>query len=508
VSSRRVSPVEHVDAWGTLLREVPISCHDIKKVVKAIREKIEGKTGSIDSDYPFSSKDATNKDQDRGSDGKGNKCVSFGKFINLCNDALAEISGEKLLPNKVMDRGHGADILGHLDGIRDDDMIQGLKRIFAKYGSERDEGMSAEIIVASFVSAARIAMMRILLNEITIDHVRLQHGNVDSVENQKWLLRNVAQNYLRLIGIMPEVPYDELWEREIYRFMVARNDEDLKNRSALVSELLDNDEKGKLSLDGKTILDIGAGAGRDAIHLLMANGNIERIVALDKSVEALKVMKARLTATDPGLSRKIRVIEVGMKKRIKNMVDRKEKGEDYYHADMPKMPDVVIANSVMHRMDLKGFHDIALDILKLLSEDGVFAFGCKNTGGRFYRSGIIVSSTGSKRRANYGLDGQIRFQRQFDTYDDILVDRKSMSVIEEHNGVYKLYVFRPIDQKMASQDSYEIEGDIQKWIIFILKKVCVAESDDYNEIVRRQKILPGRITRDIPIQQPSSPESK
>ena len=228
--------------------------------------------------------------------------------------------------------------------------------------------------------------------------------------NHVALYQNAARNWLRLIGVMPEVEYDELHRDGYYLFMNNAIPTDFARRN--VMQCMDG------LVQGKDILELGPGAGADAT-LFLKNG-AKSVEVVDSSYFVLEHLRASMQAKGENVGRNL-IVPGEAQDMYDAVADLASQGCQY---------DTVYSHSSIHFLDDTRLRRLLELLTHCLREGGHFAFSVKAPGATLDGKGIPLINEveetsdetvyGVHDRASLGFDGQIRHYRSYLEWEKIL----------------------------------------------------------------------------------------
>ncbi|MCF7830956.1 hypothetical protein K9M41_03110, partial [Candidatus Gracilibacteria bacterium] len=110
---------------------------------------------------------------------------------------------------------------------------------------------------------------------------------------QDWFLKNASLNWLRLAGILDPVSYEEVFQNAGYNLMDKQNNSEF----AYFVSKYGAENANHMLLNGKDVLTIGGGSGRDEIFWAksrIAQVDVKSITMVDASPSAIGEMKKRV----------------------------------------------------------------------------------------------------------------------------------------------------------------------------------------------------------------------
>jgi len=265
--------------------------------------------------------------------------------------------------------------------------------------------------------------------------------------NHAWLYDNRVLNYLRFLGALPEIEYDELHKREMYLF--TNNSDPTQFAHHLVDRDRISQNQVKIIQD-KEILEIGPGNGAD-VELFVQNA-AANVTVLDGSHFIIDRLQKRyrengLLHSKDNPSGKVIVPNHGMDMRDA-LLHYQQQGKKF---------DTICAHSCLHYFDDEELQMLLVLLHDSLRQDGHLVFAVKAPGATMDGNGIKIfekieerihlASDNSVRETTQdvrgrmwvNLDGQTRNFRSIDAWDDLLQSRftfleKTESVIESYEA--------------------------------------------------------------------------
>ncbi|MEQ1849858.1 MAG: class I SAM-dependent methyltransferase [Candidatus Peribacteraceae bacterium] len=281
-------------------------------------------------------------------------------------------------------------------------------------------------------------------------------------ENHRWLYDNKAWNYLRLIGAMPEITYDQVHSRGLYLFTNATQPTQFAHELTGYRNGPDNEVK---LIEGKRILEIGPGNGADVDHFLASGA--AQVQVIDGSEFVLDRLRARYQESGmlqyDGENRSIphgRVIVPGFGMEMHDALR--------YMNDEQEQFDTITAHSCFHYFDDKGLSDLLKSAHAVLKPGGHLAFSVKAPGATLDGHGIKLFEhlkkhqdvekpesvmTDVRGRMWMNFDGQMRNFRSMDAWVELLSSHFD--------------VLRKTDSDVHN---YEAPGRSQKFFNFIARR--------------------------------------
>ncbi len=327
-------------------------------------------------------------------------------------------------------------------------------------------GVSVSEYACSFVQASAIlyrqmqsrdAINRLIkgehpINELSLPGTGMKHHHGILGAHHQFLAHNSSFNYLRLIGAKPEVPYDELHQREMYLFTNAKSPTQFATKVVGYRNGPDNQVT---LVKGKDVLELGAGNGAD-IDLFLKD-EASSVTVVDGSSYMLQRLKSRF---EPMGGR----VQFPYDGEAMDMFDAL--GD--YAAHKEKF-DTICSHSSVHYFDDRRFEELLEKIHGCLRPNGHFAFAVKAPGATLDGNGIplfdnsTTLQTTEKRHENRGefvrgrmwlnYDGQTRIFRSAEAWKDLLSP-----------------YFDVVDLSISKVDNYEAPGTTQEFYNFVCKR--------------------------------------
>lgn len=344
-------------------------------------------------------------------------------------DAVLQEISTKLLqsfgaPNRQV-RAQHAETLRHASSL-----AHGIERLM------KHTSLDAAALIAAFVEAARTGvetLTQAALKEVDQGvHTICQYSLPgQDKKNWHWLLRNAdCLNWLRAVGLLPQVRYDEVQRRRLYRHTETQQTTDFADY--VVTQF----HHGAL-VDDKDVISIGPGNAIDEESMLK-DGNAASV----EMIEASEYMVRRLRKKQADLPRKLRKRFIPPEQETDMVIALHERSEAIRVGDKQAV-DLVYSHSSLHYFDDPELLEILRHIKSCLKDGGHFACAMKLPGSIFDGVGIpvirdgedvMVTTAGAHDRVLRGHmtlnpDGQTRNSRSGISID-ALVHQAGFDVIE------------------------------------------------------------------------------
>lgn len=252
-------------------------------------------------------------------------------------------------------------------------------------GSPQIEEVNSALVHA-FIEASRIKFAEQKMKD--------DAGQIQWQKQNRWL------NYLRCIGLLPDVEYDKVHQLQIYDFTTNLEPTPFAQQI--------NHSHNKVLIRDKGILTLGAGNGRDEKYFVeQGASSVEAVEGSDSMVEVIHKTKLLLPVHLQG-----RLIAPN---RGENMIEALKR----LHEE-GKTFDTVYAHAAFHFFDDTTMMHLFELIKKCLTPEGNLAFATRKPGANMDGNGILLvnmplngNSTGAKVRLRAFLneDGQVRYFR-------------------------------------------------------------------------------------------------
>jgi SAM-dependent methyltransferase len=284
-------------------------------------------------------------------------------------------------------------------------------------------------------------------------------GKTDShrENNHTFLLQNTWLNYLRLPGILRAIDYDELHRRGMYRFRFAKAP---TNFALEMMSYRDGSKRNSKIIEGKNILTLGPGRGRDEEHMLV-HGNAASV----EVVEGSSYMLEKLNKTKNGLpSNKKQRFHIPHKPL--SMVTQLEQ-----YARQGVRFDTIYCHSALHYFDDEILDQMLKNMRVCLNPNGHVAIAVKAPGAVLDGKGILVTNDADiMMSAHRGeeFDEERAIQRMWLNYDGQTRVFRDKAIwkkhLEQHFAV----------PRVTEHDIERYETDEQrpqKFYYFVCKKI-------------------------------------
>lgn len=282
--------------------------------------------------------------------------------------------------------------------------------------------------------------------------------------NHRWLYDNKALNYLRLIGGLPEITYDEVHSRGLYLFTEATQPTQFAHELTGYRNGISNEVK---LIENKRVLEIGPGNGMDVDHFV--DSGAEQVMVVDGSDFVLDRLRMRyrnsglLKMEDGNPVQDSKVIVPGL-------------GLDMHDAlrhlkDQGELFDTIAAHSCFHYFDDKSTDSLLQALQVVIKPGGHLAFAVKAPGATLDGHGIKLFEdlnvhcnvstpesciTDVRGRMWMNFDGQMRNFRSMDSWIQLLSP-----------------YFDVVRRTESDVVNYEAPGTSQKFYNFIARKKSI-----------------------------------
>jgi SAM-dependent methyltransferase len=307
-----------------------------------------------------------------------------------------------------------------------------------------EQGVSTPLYLLAFVRAAELDYRTRVTREALEQALAGVHPDVSQLalpgtvqngrNNHTFLLENTARNYLRLAGVEPPIPYDRLHERHLYRFTHA------KEPHEFVQEVLAyrNGPRGAEKLiEGKAVLTLGPGRGRDE-EALVVQGGAAAVDMIEGSASLLPKLEKTKRTLPPDLQGRFHA-PAAPQDMLQAVKERAASGKRF---------DTLYCHSAVHYFDDEALLELLRDVRTCLKPNGHFAFAVKAPGAVLDGHGIplirdietLSSSRGLaftqervRHRMWLNFDGQMRMFRDKAVWLELLQTHFSVPRVTEHS---------------------------------------------------------------------------
>jgi hypothetical protein len=284
-----------------------------------------------------------------------------------------------------------------------------------------NQGANSALYMLAFVRASRLEYeSRITRHELvralngehpTTAPLVLPGKTLNGENNHTFLLRNTYRNYLRLIGVLPSIEYDELHSRGVYRFT---NTQEPTNFFHTMNAYREKRQDKGLFLN-KRVLSLGPGRARDE-QAMITQGGASSIEMIEGSPFMLGKMPSIQKELPEHLQSHFHIPLQPMNMLI---------GVKAY-ADIGERFDTVYCHSTLHYFDDTVLNGLLRDIQHCLQAKGRLVLAVKAPGAVLDGNGIPIleeqswdgSSTAQRMWLNF--DGQMRSFRSKETWMQLL----------------------------------------------------------------------------------------
>ncbi len=252
--------------------------------------------------------------------------------------------------------------------------------------------------------------------------------------NHTFLLQNTYRNYLRLPGIEPPIDYNELHERNMYRFTHSKTPNDFVHEVLAYRNGPRSNEK---LIEGKEVLTLGPGRGRDE-ECMLTTGNAASV----DMIEGSAYMLTRLEKIRRGLSHDLQDRFHVPSEPLSMLTALKELTTE------GRRFDTIYCHSAIHYFDDETLDTLLTDIKACLRPNGHLAIAVKAPGAVLDGNGIplirdietLSSSRGVgfaremvRHRMWLNFDGQTRMFRDKDVWVELLQKHFAVPRVTEHS---------------------------------------------------------------------------
>lgn len=306
------------------------------------------------------------------------------------------------------------------------------------------ESVTSPLYLLAFVKAAQLEYQRQLTRGTVESALTGTHPHISSLalpglarggeNNHTFLLANTYRNYLRLPGIEPVIDYNELHERNMYRFTHSKTPNDF------VQEILayrNGPRSTEKLIEGKGVLTLGPGRGRDEESMVTIGG-----AASVDMIEGSPYMLARLEKIRRGLPHDLQDRFHVPTESLNMLVALKEM------SSIGRKFDTVYCHSAIHYFDDETLDELLRDIKSCLKPNGHLAIAVKAPGAVLDGNGIpliedietLSSSRGVgfqrelvRHRMWLNFDGQTRMFRDQSVWVELLRKHFTVPRVTEHS---------------------------------------------------------------------------
>ena len=306
-----------------------------------------------------------------------------------------------------------------------------------------EEGATSPLYLLAFVRAAEVehrrrvtrkSMESALSGTHDVSSLALPGVTQEGENNHTFLLQNASKNYLRLPGIEPAIDYNELHERNMYRFTHSKTPNDFVNEVLAYRNGPRSTEK---LIEGKDVLTLGPGRGRDEESMLVTGG-----AASVDMVEGSPYMLAKLEKIRRGLPRDLQEkfhVPSESQSMLAALKGFSAAGRTF---------DTVYCHSTIHYFDDETLDGLLQDIKFCLRPNGHLAIAVKAPGAVLDGNGIPLlremETLSSSRGVEFGrelvrhrmwlnFDGQTRMFRDKEVWVELLQKHFAVPRVTEHS---------------------------------------------------------------------------
>lgn len=307
-----------------------------------------------------------------------------------------------------------------------------------------EEGATSALYLSAFVRAAQIEYQCRITHGSMEQALAGTHPNisplalpgrvVDNENNYTFLLQNTYKNFLRLPGIEPPIEYNELHERNLYRFTHSKAPNDF------VQEILayrNGPRSTEKLIEDKEVLTLGPGRGRDE-ECMATTGGAASVDMIEGSPYILPRLEKIRRGLPPELQDRFRVPSESL-----NMIDALKN-----IAEEGRKFDTIYCHSAIHYFDDETLDGLLADIKSCLKPNGHLAVAVKAPGAVLDGNGIplledietLSSSRGVdfveqrvRHRMWLNFDGQTRMFRDQSVWVELLRKYFAVPRVTEHS---------------------------------------------------------------------------
>lgn len=269
------------------------------------------------------------------------------------------------------------------------------------------------------------------------------HSKEFPESNHMFLLLNEMRNWLRLIGLLPQIDYDELHRRHMYRFTDAEDPSKVSNEVLMYRNGPNNTQR---LIYGKKVLTIGSGRGQD-----------ERLFAMDENDGGGGAASVDMIEGSPYMVERLQALQLSLPKALRPKFRVPEAPQDMFvalreMATTGQKFDTIFAHSTLHYFDDATLRILLGLIRDCLEPEGHLTFAVKAPGAPLDGNGISLikheeefgSSSGHlpqhvhvQNRMWLNTDGQTREFRDDRAWKVILeeffeVKRSTTEVVDDY----------------------------------------------------------------------------